>query len=124
MVCDPGQLSVICTQKKKKTQTPTESSMKRNSCVLEGKLTTANSIQTSQYLNNIMLLKCGVFFQGSSTFLPTMSAYCSSLSCVLCQAPSCFHSSLLSCILAVVQCVTINKNCESKLPGMMRRQTD
>ena len=34
------------------------------------------------------------------------------------------HSSLLSCIVTVVHDVTINKNCESKLPAMMRQQID
>lgn len=64
MVCDPGQLSMICTQKKKKKkqpQIPTETNMKKKSCILERKLITANNIQTSQYLNSIILMKC-IFF--------------------------------------------------------------
>lgn len=97
--------------------------MKRKSRVLEGKLTTASNVQTSQDLNNIMVMKYGFFLRkeyfSSYHECPLLLLKISSL-----PGTFCFHSSVLSCIVAVVQYVTINKNCEPELPAMMRQQID
>lgn len=42
--------------------------MKIMSSVLEGKLTIASNIQTSQYSDNITLLKCGFFFSKEGVY--------------------------------------------------------
>lgn len=96
MVCGPGQLSMVCNQKKK-TQILTETNRKRKSCVLELCIAEYSKQYSDQSdLNTIKLLKCGFFFfQERSIFLPAISPHCSSLSSVLCQALSAF--SVLFC---------------------------